>query len=164
MIFSWINNTRFPFFGSDDYLGIKTKVHKLGTELYGIDPRILEISDDKFLVVYSLFGKHVGKGCIVFAGYEKNLSSDSMEFYLTPKKVFLDTDRNSRQKNWMPFLFNNTPHFVQRHAILYCMSVLYCLRTIVIIITMHCLSNNNLTNYPYMNIHVCTQAESTRCK
>lgn len=116
LIFTWVNNTRFPFSSSDDYLGIKTKVHKLGTELYGIDPRILEITDNKFLVVYSLFGKHVGKGCIVVAGYEKNLTSDSMEFYLTPRKVFLDVDRNSRQKNWMPFVFNNTPHFVQRYA------------------------------------------------
>ena len=118
LIFRWENHTKYPFYSKEDHLGIKTSLHKLQTELYGIDPRLLEISDDKFLVVYSLYGKHVGKGGMVLAGYEKNVSNNStMEFYLRPNRMFLDNDRNSKQKNWMPFLFNNTPHFIQRFRI-----------------------------------------------
>jgi len=126
LIFSWINDTRYPFYSVEDHLGIATKVHKLQTELYGIDPRLLAISEDKFLVIYSLYGKHVRNGGIVLAGYEKNKTNNStMEFYLTPRKMYLEGDKDSKQKNWMPFLYNNTPHFIQRINPMHVVKILY---------------------------------------
>ena len=115
LIFTWLNLTNYhSFFDNKPYLGIGTAPTMLNQPTVGEDPRILVVNQSLLYVVYS-FGNPM-RMRIMSIGLE----NQRISVLKTSLNIELETSVNSNienaaiQKNWAPFLHNESLFFIQR--------------------------------------------------
>jgi len=112
--FMWLNQTSaYNFHGGlqDMYLGIGNDLGPLNVpQFMGQDPRLLKISESKVMIAFTnRFVSPVSMGIAFLELNETRHIFVAKVFY----KLTTDHDRASSQKNWSPFLYNNTVMFIQ---------------------------------------------------
>ncbi len=143
MELTWLNSTDFPIYSMEMYYGIPVnRAHEtiFTPPLVAEDMRIMKISENRFFVIYTnrfVQPYRVGTAEIVTSDYINNNSNknenskdlNSVTNNVTKnsgsgvKKLHLinlcptitpEIDMDSKQKNWSPFIYNNTIMLIQR--------------------------------------------------
>jgi hypothetical protein len=105
--FRWLNDSSYPFFESDEYLGVVTgEVERLNLEVFGEDPRVVSIDADTFHVYYAYpFQPLTRIGMLRVFLNRTSMRTEVGEFYSSIDPVL---QWNIRHKNWSPFLQHGT--------------------------------------------------------
>lgn len=99
---------------SDPYLGLSTIPSALNFPVSGEDPRVMVVNDSFLYVVYS-FGKPMRMRIM-----EVGLVNGTISILKNSLNIELESVVNAHienaavQKNWSPFLHNQSLHFIQR--------------------------------------------------
>jgi predicted GH43/DUF377 family glycosyl hydrolase len=113
--YKWVNHSSYPFYSKDKYLGIDTKTnflegHTPDKLLWGVDPRAVVLNASRVWIAYNdqhftsvmgvadLVVNSSGLADIVF-------HCNAVEYAGAPGAV---------EKNWAPFVYNNTVLYVQK--------------------------------------------------
>jgi predicted GH43/DUF377 family glycosyl hydrolase len=117
--FRWINHTYFPFDDSEPYFGVLTNTtesipmsdrYNEKEILLGQDPRLLVLNNRSILVAYTnRYAVPLKMGIAIISISALNELTVT-ENYIG---VLPNEDAYAPQKNWTPFMYNNTLHFVQ---------------------------------------------------
>jgi predicted GH43/DUF377 family glycosyl hydrolase len=112
--FRWFNHSLFPYHTNYSFLGVENEIRQLHNELPGADPRVIVYNDSCFVIYFAY----------VLAGHEKQKCGLAQINYLEASKTLNITYtaqpiydkhlfRNSRQKNWIPFVYKNETLLIQ---------------------------------------------------
>lgn len=111
--FQWLNNTRYPFYSNEPYLGIESDIEQLNIEIKGQDPRMI-IHNDTFVqifftsVVEGLTHQKMG---VAELKYLKNEKRINITYVIQP--IIPTANMNRNQKNWSPFIYKDETYLIQ---------------------------------------------------
>lgn len=113
--FALLRNPKYEFNASDSWGGLSEKISPLPNEkaLVGQDPRLLQLDDNTIFIAYSnRFTRYIRMG---MALVHYNEGDSKLEYRNISGTIRIDRPqiKNTHQKNWSPFLYNKTVHFVQ---------------------------------------------------
>ena len=102
----WINITDYPLMTSQ-YLGVDQYVpwKDSKTAIQGADARLVAFNDEILYLAVENPVFHISLSAITKKG-NQILSSDTLQ-------ILPDTNPNTKHKNWVPFIFNNTLYLLQ---------------------------------------------------
>ena len=112
--FMWVNSTGYRYYSNDTYLGIGSEIEQLNTAIVGGDPRMI-IYNDSYIEIYFAYvlaGYEYQKVSVVELRYLDHLSLINVTYMIQPiydKHLF----HRSREKNWIPFDYNNETLLIQ---------------------------------------------------
>jgi predicted GH43/DUF377 family glycosyl hydrolase len=115
--FRWYNHTKWPFFAHEPQMGIATEkvgdVHN-STVIYGQDPRVLVLDDNRLVVAYTSRMQEGWSIRMGIAMLQYNESSHKVEITRNYPIIHPDYDSAYHHKNWSPFMYNNETYLIQR--------------------------------------------------
>ena len=121
--FKWLNCSKYPFYTTEEYLGISNEVRALNRMFVGEDPRALYFNDSYAQIYYTSNGRWLGRHHQKMGVAEIRFLAEENRINITylpeldpgggPIVGKQPIDNSINQKNWSPFLHNGEVLLIQ---------------------------------------------------